>query len=226
MDKTILIVEDEKALVMALQDRLESEGYQVDVSYNGKEGESKALKGSYSCIILDVMLPGMDGFQICNSLRREGIQTPILFLTARNTSIDTVLGLKLGADDYLAKPFDMHVLLARIEALLRRYPQQSKQSHIGFGPFVLDKEKQELRCNGKPIDINATEFQLLLYLVDHEGSTVSREKLLDDVWGYKLLVSTRTVDVHIARLRQKLNEGQIPTYIKTVRRMGYRFERG
>jgi DNA-binding response OmpR family regulator len=227
MDKRILIIEDERALVMALEDRLESEGYRIEAAYDGIEGESKAAQGVYDCILLDVMLPQKDGFQVCKALRDRGLKTPILMLTARDTTIDMVMGLKLGADDYLAKPFDMQVLLARIEALLRRNPSSAAHPSAGrfcFGPFTLDTSRRQLHHNDEPVALNATEYQLLCYLVDHEGTTIAREKLLDEVWGYELMVSSRTVDVHIARLRQKLNEGQIPQYIKTIRRMGYRFE--
>ncbi len=227
MNNPILVIEDEKALVMALQDRLESEGYQVEARYNGINGEAEAIAGTYSCIILDVMLPGRDGFQVCRNIREKGIITPILMLTARDTSIDTVMGLKLGADDYLAKPFDMQVLLARIESLLRRSASSqntgTRKGRHTFGPFVLDTEQQLLTCHGSSVPLNATEYQLLRYLAEHEGSTVSRVKLLEEVWGYELQVSTRTVDVHIARLRQRLGEGTVPRYIRTVRGMGYRF---
>jgi DNA-binding response OmpR family regulator len=227
MDKRILIIEDEKALVMALQDRLESEGYTTASAYDGISGETMAMAETFSCIILDVMLPQKDGFQVCKSLRDRKISTPILMLTARDTSIDTVMGLKLGADDYVAKPFDMQVLLARVEALVRRTPANLEKGSIKpycFGPFTLDRESKELYRFDTHIALNATEYQLLCYLVDHEGKTIARETLLDEVWGYELLVSSRTVDVHIARLRQKLDEGHIPHYIKTIRRMGYRFE--
>lgn len=213
---------------MALEDRLESEGYHVEARYDGIQGESEAVRGVYSCIILDIMLPGRDGFQVCRNIREKGIKTPVLMLTARDTTIDTVMGLKLGADDYLAKPFDMQVLLARIESLLRRSITPStagsqKDRHT-FGTFALDTKGQVLTCSGKPVPLNATEYLLLRYLADHEGNIVSRLKLLEEVWGYEMQVSTRTVDVHIARLRQKLGEGTVPRYIKTVRGMGYRFD--
>ncbi len=228
MAHRILIVEDEKALVMALQDRLESEGYQCEARYDGIRGELEASEGSYSCIILDVMLPHRDGFQVCRNIRTMGIQTPVIMLTARDTNIDTVLGLKLGADDYLAKPFDMQVLLARIEAVIRRSESGSRQPRdpelYSFGPFTLDTVNQVLLCDGDHIPLNATEYRLLNYLAVHEGSTVARERLLEEVWGYELLVTTRTVDVHIARLRQKLGEGQVPRYLKTVHGIGYRFD--
>lgn len=227
MGNSILIIEDEKALVMALQDRMEIEGYRVEARYDGINGEIEALKGTYSCIILDVMLPRRDGFQVCRNIRDSNVQTPILILTARDTSIDTVMGLKLGADDYLAKPFDMQVLLARIEALMRRSIPQINCTNspkiYTFGVFTLDMENQKLTCGENLIPLNATEYQLLCYLVEHKGSIITREKLLDEVWGYETQVTTRTVDVHIARLRQKLGEGQVPKYIKTLRRMGYRF---
>lgn len=228
MTRRILIIEDEKALVMALQDRLESEGYVCEARHDGFRGELEAETGSYACIILDVMLPQRDGFQVCRNIRKKGNTTPIIMLTARDTNIDTVMGLKLGADDYMAKPFDMQVLLARIEALIRRsetgVSQHKGSGPYAFGRFILDTARQVLNRDGKPVPMNATEYRLLSYLVMNEGTTLTREQLLEKVWGYELMVTTRTVDVHIARLRQKLEEGHVPRYLKTVRGSGYRFD--
>ena len=226
---SVLIIEDEYALVMALQDRLESEGYEVVSASDGIAGQNMACSDSYACILLDVMLPLRDGFQVLRNIRKAGISTPTLMLTARDTTIDTVMGLKLGADDYLTKPFDMQVLLARIEALIRRGLQEGRtrdsSSPYTFGPFTFDREHRQLYNGEVEVPLNSIEFQLLQYLIDHEGKTIARETLLEEVWGYELLVTTRTVDVHIARLRHKLNEGSVPKYIRTVHRMGYRFMR-
>jgi DNA-binding response OmpR family regulator len=229
MTEKILIIEDESGLVMALQDRLESEGYLVDSRYDGKSGESAAASSQYDCIILDIMLPERDGYQVCRNLREAECRTPVLMLTARSTNIDTVLGLRIGADDYLVKPFDMQVLLARIEALIRRSRQNHNRGFTGgdycFGDFRLDIEGNTLYHGENAVALNAQEYRLLKYLIEKEGKTIQREKLLDDVWGYDNMTSTRTVDVHIARLRQKLGESEVPRHLITVRGLGYRFDR-
>ncbi len=229
MAEKILIIEDEKGLVMALQDRLESEGYRVDSRFDGKSGEAAAESTEYDCIILDIMLPQRDGFQVCKNLREAGRTTPILMLTARSANFDTVLGLRIGADDYLVKPFDTQVLLARIEALIRRSRQDRDGEGSGgeyrFGKFRLDIEGNTLYRGNNIVALNAQEYRLLKYLIEKEGKTIQREKLLDDVWGYDNMTSTRTVDVHIARLRQKLGESEVPRHLITVRGLGYRFDR-
>jgi DNA-binding response OmpR family regulator len=223
----ILIIEDEEGLVLSLTDRLESEGYEVDAIGDGLGGERKALGGDkYDLVLLDVMLPGKDGFQICKSIRDSGSRVPVLMLTARDTGIDTVMGLRLGADDYLAKPFDMQVLLARIDALLRRSGYSPKQTHreiVSFGAFVLDTVKQELYKGKKRVQLNAQEYKLLKFFVTNPETVLSREQLLDAVWGYDSALTTRTVDVHVAWLRQKLEEPDIPERIITVRGYGYKF---
>ena len=226
MNCSILIVEDETGLVLTLQDRLESEGYSVASASNGIQGEEKARSCGHDLIILDIMLPGRDGFQVCQNLRRDGIPTPILMLTARSTNIDTVMGLKIGADDFLTKPFDMQVLLARIEALLRRSTKDNQKKGDAvyqFGDFTLDTKKQQLLSEEKPVPLNAQEFKLLKYLLENADRTIGRDELLDEVWGYDAVTTTRTVDVHVAWLRQKLNDKRIPRYIQTLRGFGYRF---
>jgi DNA-binding response OmpR family regulator len=227
----ILMIEDEPGLQLTVRDLLENEGYQVEVKGDGPRGEEEAVRGNYDLILLDVMLPGKDGFQVCKSLRDRGLSTPILMLTARGTSIDTVMGLKLGADDYLTKPFDSQVLLARMEALLRRsvrsLPNSSNEEELikEFGSFILDRDRGQLRQkNGQTdISLNSQEYRLLCYLVDHPGKILDRKELLDAVWGYETETSTRTVDVHIAWLRQKLEEQDRPRHIITLRGRGYKF---
>lgn len=228
MDHSILIVEDERGMQIALQDRLGSEGYEVAVESDGIRGEARAREDHFDLIILDIMLPGRDGFQVCQNLREALIQTPILMLTARDTTIDTVMGLRIGADDYLAKPFDMQVLLARIEALIRRgTASQKKKKHGGteyrFDRFVLDTSARQLRADDEVIELSSQEYRLLEFFVEHAGRTLDRNELLNEVWGYDTETTTRTVDVHVSWLRQKLGEQQRPTHILTVRGYGYRF---
>jgi DNA-binding response OmpR family regulator len=228
MKKQILIVEDEPGLLLALEDRLTEEGYDVAGESNGIHAEERARKGPFDLIVLDVMLPGRDGLQICQNLREASIQTPVLMLTARSSNIDTVMGLRIGADDYLSKPFDMQVLMARIQALLRRtHPPQTRQGRDGerytFGEFVLDTEKQELLRDGRQISFNAQEYRLLKFFVEHPNRVYSRNELLDEVWGYDTHTATRTVDVHVAWIRQKIDEKEHPVHLITVRGYGYKF---
>lgn len=219
----ILLVEDEGGLVMTLTDRLQSEGYEVASARDGEEGLARARSQRYDLILLDVMLPKKSGFDVCRELRREGIETPILMLTARGQVVDKVVGLQLGADDYLTKPFDMMELLARIGALLRRVPSKTPAAWQ-FGPVRVDLRSAEVLRDGKPVSLSAREFQLLRYLIEHRGATVSRDRLLTDVWGYDAVPSTRTVDVHMAWLRQKLEDNpKHPRFILTVRGLGYKF---
>ena len=228
MDKKVLIVEDERGMQLALQDRLKDEGYEVTVEGNGVRGEERARREQFQLIVLDVMLPGRDGFQICQNLRESSIQTPILMLTARNTTIDTVMGLRIGADDYLAKPFEMQVLVARVEALIRRSRSTSKTSlpdgaRYQFGEFTLDTSTHQLLKDGDPVALSSQEYRLLRFFVEHPGRTIDRNELLNEVWGYDTETTTRTVDVHVSWLRQKLGEKQHPTRLLTVRGFGYRF---
>ncbi len=226
--KNILIIEDEKGLQITLEDRLRAEGFEVTIKSDGISGEEEALKKRNDLILLDLMLPGRDGYAICENIRKAGIKTPVLILTARNTNLDTVLGLRLGADDYLAKPFDMSVLLARIEALLRRstlnsIPNKENEKKLTFGEFLLDCDKGELLKNGNTIPLYGQEYRLLEYLLRHKDRVISRNTLLDEVWSYDTETSSRTVDVHIAKIRQKLEETDIPRHILTVRGRGYKF---
>ncbi len=225
----ILIIEDEPGVQMTLEDRLNAEGYETEVKGEGISGEEEARRGNYDMILLDVMLPGRDGFAVCRNLRKDNIFTPILMLTARNTDLDTIMGLRQGADDYLAKPFDTGLLLARIEALLRRaaisvnQQQNNCDGILTFGEFILDRKKGTLKQGGDFIELHAREYALLEFLSAHPGDLLSRDRILDEVWGYGSETTTRTVDVHVAKLRQRLGESELPRHIQTVRGRGYRF---
>jgi two-component system alkaline phosphatase synthesis response regulator PhoP len=226
MNERILIVEDEQGLAITLTDRLHSEGYQVTAVRDGIAGFEHATSDEYQLIILDLMLPGKSGLDVCRELRQRSYATPILMLTARGQTVDKVVGLKVGADDYLTKPFEMAELLARIEALLRRAahkPGGGGEVHR-FGSIRVDFRRTEVTRGGQPVALSAKELQLLRYLVEHRGETVSRDELLREVWGYGSLPSTRTVDVHVAWLRQKLEEDpKRPQLILTVVGAGYKF---
>jgi two-component system, OmpR family, alkaline phosphatase synthesis response regulator PhoP len=224
----LLLVEDEPGLVMTLTDRLVAEGYEIDTATDGDTGLTRAANGAFDLVILDGMLPGRDGFDVCRTLRQRGIQTPILMLTARGQVVDRVVGLKLGADDYLVKPFEMAELLARIEALLRRAPRPvtagGETYEFGDGDVHVDFRKAEVTRGGLPLELSAREFKLLCYFIEHRGATLSRDELLNEVWGYNAMPSTRTVDVHVAWLRQKLEPlPRRPQYIHTIHGLGYKF---
>jgi len=224
----LLLVEDEPGLVMTLTDRLVAEGYDVEDAGDAATALRSATTGQFDAILLDVMLPGGNGFDICRTLRQRGVDTPILMLTARGQIVDRVVGLKLGADDYLVKPFDMSELLARVEALIRRSSAQVAAPIGGdafrFADISIDFRKAEVRKRGLQIDLSAREFKLLRYFVEHRGATLSRDELLNEVWGYNSMPSTRTVDVHVAWLRQKLEDNpRHPQHILTVHGLGYKF---
>jgi two-component system alkaline phosphatase synthesis response regulator PhoP len=226
MTRRILVVEDEPGLLLTLGDRLRREGYEVETEDDGDAGLERAATGGYDLIVLDVMLPHRTGFDICRDLRQRGVFVPVLMLTARRQTADKVVGLKLGADDYLTKPFKMMELLARIEALLRRAFGQpaAPQSVCEFGSVRVDLRRAEVFRDGKPVSLSAREFQLLRYFVEHRGEVLPREKLLQEVWGYETLPLTRTVDVHVTWLRQKLEPNpKEPQLIRTVYGLGYRF---
>ena len=222
----LLLVEDEPGLQLALSDRLTSEGYSVETAGDGPTAIARATGEPFDVIVLDVMLPGCDGFEVAKTVLQQGILTPILMLTARTQVVDRVVGLKLGADDYLTKPFETIELLARLEALMRRAPKDSGVSleRYQFGDITVDVRKAEVMQKGTPIDLSAKEFQLLRYFIEHRGATISRDELLQEVWGYSSMPSTRTVDVHVAWLRQKLEPNpRVPQYILTVHGLGYKF---
>jgi two-component system alkaline phosphatase synthesis response regulator PhoP len=225
MNENILLVEDEEALQMTLGDRLRSEGYVVDSATDGIEGFHKATQLAFDLIILDIMLPHRNGFDLCRDIRLAGLATPILLLTARGQTAEKVVGLKLGADDYVTKPFDTMELMARIEALLRRAPTRLGQGYRQFGSIRVDIQGTQVLRDGKPVYLTAREFQLLRYFIEHEGITLSRDAILREVWGYEAGTYTRTVDVHVASVRQKLEESpKKPVLIVTVPGMGYRFQ--
>lgn len=230
MNEHILIVEDEQELCMTLGDRLRSEGYAVDVAFDGKSGFEKINQAPFDLVILDIMLPFRSGLDLCVDIRRSGFTTPILILTALSQSVEKVAGLKLGADDYVTKPFDTLELMARVEALLRRSPNRPENMGImpevlRLGPIVLDLRKSRVTRDGQPVNLTSREYQLFRYLVEHRGVTVSREELLEQVWGHIPGTLTRTVDMHIASLRQKLElQPKKPEMIITVPLMGYKFQ--
>ncbi|HEX8247994.1 MAG TPA: response regulator transcription factor [Pyrinomonadaceae bacterium] len=222
----VLLVEDEEGLILTLTDRLRSEGFDVASAKDGEAGLARALSESFDLIILDVMLPRKNGFDVCRDLRQKQIETPVLMLTAKGETIDKVLGLKLGADDYLTKPFEVIELLARVEALLRRAPktQGASPDAFRFGAVSVDFKRAEVRKENAPVELSAMEFKLLQFLIENRGAVHSRDKLLDEVWGYDAMPSTRTVDVHVAWLRQKLEENpKYPQFIQTVHGFGYKF---
>jgi two-component system alkaline phosphatase synthesis response regulator PhoP len=222
----LLLVEDEPGLQLTLSDRLTAEGYAVETAADGDTAIRRGGGEPFDVIVLDVMLPGRDGFEVARALRQQGVMTPILMLTARTQVVDRVVGLKLGADDYLTKPFDTIELLARLEALLRRAPASSGVSleRYQFGDVHVDVRRAEVTRNGHALELSAKEFQLLRYFIEHRGATLSRDALLQDVWGYAAMPSTRTVDVHVAWLRQKLEPNpRVPQFILTVHGLGYKF---
>jgi len=223
--KRILFVEDEPGLRMALGDRLDSEGYAVELACDGDEGLARALHEPFDLLILDVMLPQGSGLDICRDVRRRGLDTPILILTARGQLVDKVVGLKLGADDYVTKPFEMSELLARIEARLRPSARTvDRPSRYRSDSLEVDFRRAEVKRGGTQVDLSAKEFQLLRYFIEHRGATLSRDELLNGVWGYDAMPSTRTVDVHVAWLRRKLETTpRRPQLILTIHGLGYKF---
>ena len=226
MGSRILLVEDEPGLRLSLTDRLDSEGYSVETAADGEEGLGRATREDFDLVILDVMLPRKNGFDVCRDLRRKGVATPVLMLTARGQVVDRVVGLKLGADDYLVKPFEMAELLARVEARLRgRVPAVGRSAErYRFGPIQVDFRRAEVARDGDPVELSAKEFQLLRYFIEHRGATLSRDELLNGVWGYDAMPSTRTVDVHVAWLRRKVEpNSRHPQFILTLHGLGYKF---
>jgi two-component system alkaline phosphatase synthesis response regulator PhoP len=221
----ILVVEDEKALRIALTDRLHNEEYFVECAANGEDGLQKAMSGKFDLIILDVMLPRKRGLEVCREIRKAGLVVPILMLTARNELVDKVIGLKMGADDYVTKPFEMAELLARIEARLRNPPHSHDELEVReIGPLRVDLRGTSVTNNGADVRLSAREFQLLRYFVQHPDTTLSREVLLKEVWGFRPETFTRTVDVHVASLRQKLEKDpRKPSLFLTVLGLGYKF---
>ena len=221
----ILIVEDEPDMVLGLKDNFEFEGYEVLTAADGQGGLERARAQKPDLIILDIMLPKLSGLEVCKTLRGEGYQGPIIMLTARGQEIDKVVGLELGADDYVTKPFSIRELLARVRAILRRTDGAHRRlSRYRFSDVELDFEAYRAKRGGEPLELSPREFELLRYLIERKGETLSRDRLLEDVWGYESYPSTRTVDTHIAKLRAKIGDsGSEPRWILTIHGVGYKF---
>ena len=227
----MLIVEDEKSISDIVKFNLTKEGFEVDTAFDGKIGLEKALSNDPDLVLLDVMLPGMDGFEICRKIREKSA-VPIIMLTAKEEEVDKVLGLELGADDYITKPFGLRELIARIKANIRRTAMSSapENAETGgvreLGNLSIDMDRYEVRKDGAPLDLTLREFELLRYLAEREDKVFSREQLLEDVWGYEYYGDIRTVDVTVRRLREKLeDDSSDPKYILTKRGVGYYFKR-
>ncbi|NQT28999.1 MAG: response regulator transcription factor [Candidatus Saganbacteria bacterium] len=221
---SILIIEDEKDIVEAIEYNLKKEGFKIYKAYDGKSGLKQARDKNPSLILLDLMLPGMDGLEVCKSLKREkALATiPVIMLTAKSSELDKVLGLEIGADDYITKPFSMRELMARIKRVLRRWEDREKKTPgLHFPNLEIDIEKHEVRVGGKLVSLTAKEFSLLCYLAENKGRAITRERLLDTVWGVEVAIESRTVDVHIKTLREKLKKAG--KYIYTLRGVGYKF---
>jgi DNA-binding response OmpR family regulator len=221
----ILIVEDEPNMVAGLRDNFEFEGYQVITARDGIEGLQRALDESPDLVVLDVMMPRMSGLEVCKQLRAKRASLPIIMLTARGQEVDKVVGLELGADDYVTKPFSIRELLARVKAILRRAAAGPKNpEQHSFADVEVDLRRCRVVKSGKLLDVSSKEFELLKYFISHSGETLSRDRLLEDVWGYDNFPTTRTVDTHLVRLRQKLEpDPEQPQYFLTVHGTGYRF---
>ena len=230
--KKILIIEDELSILKLLSYNLEREGYKVDSSMDGQEGLDKALENKYDMILLDLMLPNKDGMEICREIRQEKIETPIIMLTAKDSEIDKIIGLEIGADDYITKPFSPREVVARMKAVFRRYKQSATEDTIEdneevviVGEIEIYPEKYEVKVRGENLDLTPKEFDLLLYLARRTGRILSREQLLNAIWNYDFAGETRIVDVHISHLREKIEvDTKKPEYIITARGFGYKLE--
>lgn len=230
----LLVVDDEASIVTLLTYNLEKEGYAVDSAGDGQQAVKLAMADTYDLIVLDLMLPGMDGLDVCRHLREQKVNAPILMLTAKDEEFDKVLGLELGADDYMTKPFSPRELVARVRAIFRRVEQtaamkspdiDSAKEKETLGDIELYPNHYEAYVNGKQLELTPKEFELLLYLMQHRGRVLTRDRLLNAVWNYEFVADTRIVDVHISHLREKIEpETKKPTYIKTVRGIGYKME--
>jgi two-component system alkaline phosphatase synthesis response regulator PhoP len=220
----MLVVEDDAAMSVALRDGFEFEKYAVDMAADGEEGMRLAARSRYDVIILDVMLPKKSGLDVCKELREKGNTTPVIMLTARGQEIDKIVGLKLGADDYVTKPFSFIELLARVEAVMRRSSRKRAADQVSFGDVKLDFRTYQATRGEKALELTPREFSILRYFLDHPNEVVSRDALLNHVWGYDPSAFTRTVDTHMARLRQKIEPTPAePRHLITVHRVGYKF---
>jgi DNA-binding response OmpR family regulator len=225
--KRLLIIEDDPAILRGLEAALAEEHYELSTVADGERGFANARETPFDLIILDLMLPGKNGMEICRDLRAQGVQTPILMLTSKKEETDKVLGLEMGADDYVTKPFSIRELKARISAILRRQDRTAAPSdHITFGVMEVDFKKQEATMKGQAVILSAREFAILRYFIQHEGEVVTRDMLLDSVWGYDHFPTTRTVDNYILSLRKKIEEDpSSPKHLCTVHTAGYKFHR-
>ncbi len=222
----ILLIEDEPALAETLEDRLQCEGYTPEIASDGEKGIERATRDYFDLVILDLTPPVGNGLEICRELRQQQVNAPILMLSVRAETMDKVLGLKIGADDYVTKPFDMRELMARVEALLRRSRNGGGKpgAVYQFGPIRVDLRRAEVFRHGDPVNLSAREFQLVKYFIEHRGAALSRTELLKEVWGYGGVPLTRTVDVHVSMLRRKLETNPSrPQYIQTIMGLGYKF---
>ncbi len=223
-NEAILIIEDDPAMLRGLKDNLTFKGYKVKTAKDGESGLNEALGSKPDLILLDIMLPGINGYEICRLIRAEGLDMPIIMLTAKGQESDIILGLNLGADDYVTKPFNIHELLARMNALLRRRRQEEVR-RFQFGEFTLNMDSRQLLRHGREIELTPKEFGLLALFVKRAGCALTRDEILKHVWGYDILVTSRSVDRCINTLRQKIERHpDNPAFIKTIRDVGYRFE--
>ena len=222
---SILVVEDEDGIALGLEDDLKMEGYRVEVVGDGVTACRRALETGFDLVLLDIMLPGKDGFEVCRELRRSGLRVPILMLTAKTQEAEKVMGFELGADDYVTKPFSTRELRARVKALLRRAGPEPSEAPYRFGDVEVDFARGELRRRGKPVDLTPIEFKLLSLFVNARGRLLTRDQLLDKAWGPGTFASDRVVDNHIANLRKKIEADPArPRYLRNVRGLGYRFD--
>ncbi|SDK42748.1 response regulator transcription factor [Sediminibacillus albus] len=227
MSRKVLIVDDEESIVTLLKYNVEQAGFTTDVAYDGQAAIQKAVQENFDLIILDIMLPELDGTEVCKLLRQKQIETPILMLTAKDDEFDKVLGLELGADDYLTKPFSPKEVVARIKAILRRANKKTETelSFLKIADLVIYPEQYEAVFQGETLEFTRKEFELLLYLAKHKGKVLSRDQLLSAVWNYDFVGDTRIVDVHVSHLREKIEpDTKHPVYIKTIRGLGYKME--
>jgi DNA-binding response OmpR family regulator len=221
----ILIVDDEPAIVRGLEDNLRFEGYETLSATSGEEGLTRALGEAPDLVLLDIMMPRLSGWDVCRELRRRGVDVPVIMLTARGEEVDRVLGLELGADDYITKPFSLRELLARVRAVLRRPGPRQRMETFAFGDVRIHLRARQVFKGGQEVRLTRKEFELLRFLVEHPGEVVTRDRLLDEVWGYEQFPTTRTVDTHVLRLRQKLEtDPERPAHLLTVHGQGYRFQ--
>ena len=220
----ILIVDDEPEIVRGLEDNLRFEGYETSAALDGEEGLRRATSEAPDLVLLDVMMPKLSGWDVCRELRRRGIDVPVIMLTARGEEVDRVRGLELGADDYVAKPFSLRELLARVRAVLRRPGPRQKFEEFAFGDVRIRLRGRQVFKAGAEVRLTRKEFDLLVFLVEHRGEVITRERLLDEVWGFERFPTTRTVDTHILRLRRKFEADlERPVHILTVHGQGYKF---